>query len=54
MKRARKEGKHIGRPKANINVHYLRALQADGLSIRNIAKKAKLSPTTVQRYLVGA
>ena len=54
MKRARKEGKHIGRPKADINVCYLRSLQADCLSIRKIAKKAKLSPTTVQRYLAEA
>jgi DNA invertase Pin-like site-specific DNA recombinase len=53
MKRARKEGKHIGRPKANINVHYLRNLQAGGMSIRKIAKKAKLSPTTIQRYLAA-
>lgn len=54
MKRAKREGKHIGRPKADVNVHYLRSLQNDGLSIRAIAAKAGLSPTTVMRCLTNA
>jgi DNA invertase Pin-like site-specific DNA recombinase len=54
MRRAKKEGKHIGRPKVDVNVHYLKSLQADGLSIRKIAAKAKLSTTTVMRSLANA
>ncbi len=54
MTRARKQGKHIGRPQAlNGNLEALRPLiEAGTLSRRQAAKRLGVSPSTVSRSLV--
>ena len=49
MDRARRQGKHVGRPKAEFDQAKARDLAAKGLSIRRIAKRLKTSPATVSR-----
>lgn len=49
--RAKREGTHIGRPRAKLNRDRARELRAKGLSIREIAKKMKASRATVHRVL---
>jgi len=44
---ARRKGKHIGRPKAVFDREKARRLRAEGLSVRAIATKLKISKTTV-------
>ena len=51
LQRARRAGKVLGRPRVEVNVEKLRAMQANGLSLRSIAIKAKLSLSTVARSL---
>ncbi len=49
MDRAKREGKHLGRPRAEVDVDKARALAAEGLSVRQIAKRLKTSPATISR-----
>jgi DNA invertase Pin-like site-specific DNA recombinase len=51
LERARKAGKAIGRPALDIDIEKLRQLQAEGMSIRQLAKKFKISPNSVLKYL---
>lgn len=51
LQRARRAGKVLGRPRVDVDMQRLRALQEQGLSLRQIAAKAKLSLSTVVRSL---
>jgi DNA invertase Pin-like site-specific DNA recombinase len=51
LERARKAGKTLGRPGLEIDVNKLRHLHQEGRSIRNLAKKFKISPNSVLKYL---
>src|SRR3954447_6653385 len=42
LNRARRQGKVLGRPRVDVDVNRLRALQQQGFSLRQIAAKAKL------------
>jgi DNA invertase Pin-like site-specific DNA recombinase len=54
LQRARRAGKVIGRPRVDVDVKRLRTLQEQGLSLRQIEAKAKLSLSTVVRSLGAA
>jgi DNA invertase Pin-like site-specific DNA recombinase len=49
--RARRAGKVLGRPRVEVNVDKLRQLQQEGLSLRRIAAKERLSLSTLARAL---
>jgi DNA invertase Pin-like site-specific DNA recombinase len=51
LQRARRAGKALGRPRVDVDVERLQGLLAQGLSLRQIAKKTKLSLSTVARSL---
>jgi putative DNA-invertase from lambdoid prophage Rac len=51
IKRARKEGKQIGRPKTGINGFHVMQLKEKGLSLRKIATELNCSLGTVQRCI---
>ncbi|MFL6451708.1 MAG: recombinase family protein [Bryobacteraceae bacterium] len=51
LQRARRAGKVLGRPRVELDVAKLRALQEGGHSLRKIAKKTGLSLSTVARSL---
>jgi DNA invertase Pin-like site-specific DNA recombinase len=51
LSRARAQGKILGRPKAAVRPERVRRLRQGGLSIRQIAAEAGVSPMTVQRLL---
>jgi DNA invertase Pin-like site-specific DNA recombinase len=51
LERARKAGKTLGRPALDIDINKLKKLQEDGMSIRTLAKKFKISPNSVLKYL---
>lgn len=51
MDRARRQGKHVGRPKARFDQDKARQLAGQGLSIRKIAKALKASPASIGRCL---
>ncbi len=51
MARARAEGKHIGRPMRVVAVEELRRLRAQGLSIRQIARRMEVPSSTVAKRL---
>jgi DNA-binding CsgD family transcriptional regulator len=52
MERSRKAGVVIGRPKL-VDVEPIKALRAQGLSMRNIAKQLGISPASVCMALKG-
>jgi DNA invertase Pin-like site-specific DNA recombinase len=54
LQRARRAGKVLGRPRVEVDVKRLRSLQEQGLSLRQIAAKTKLSLSTVVRALTAA
>jgi acyl-coenzyme A thioesterase PaaI-like protein len=54
MERARADGRHLGRPRAEVDLSRLAALWADGLGIRGIARRMGLPRATVRRRLVEA
>lgn len=49
--RARREGKALGRPKADCDDSHLRNLHAQGLPYRQIAKRVGVSLATVSRRI---
>jgi DNA invertase Pin-like site-specific DNA recombinase len=51
MARARAEGKLIGRPVRKVDVDELVRLRAQGLSIRQIARRVQVPPSTVAKRL---
>ncbi len=51
LRRARKNGKRLGRPKAPIGLNEVKRLHSEGLSHRAIAKRLGTSHTTVRRAL---
>jgi DNA invertase Pin-like site-specific DNA recombinase len=51
LQRARRAGIVLGRPRVDVDVKRLRALQDQGSSLRQIAAKTKLSLSTVVRAL---
>lgn len=53
MERAKREGKAIGRPRAEVDLDKARALMDQGASLRSAAKKLKVSPTTLSKILAG-
>lgn len=48
---AKKNGKQLGRPKAQLDLNQARALKQEGYSIRSIAQKMNISKSTVAKYL---
>jgi DNA invertase Pin-like site-specific DNA recombinase len=53
LQRARRAGKVLGRPRVAVDVQKLRSLHESGLSLRQIAAKARLSLSTVVRSLAA-
>jgi len=53
LQRARRAGTVLGRPRVDVDVKRLRALQEQGYSLRQIAAKTKLSLSTVARSTRG-
>ena len=51
LQRARRAGKTLGRPRVDVDLARLRKLQRDGVSLRRIAQREKLSVSTVVRSL---
>jgi len=51
MERARAEGKHIGRPERRLDLNHLAMMRTRGLSIRQIARKIQVPPSTVAKRL---
>jgi DNA invertase Pin-like site-specific DNA recombinase len=49
MERARRQGRNLGRPKVEVNPHYVAALRNDGLSWNEIASKLGVGRGTVCR-----
>jgi DNA invertase Pin-like site-specific DNA recombinase len=53
LARAKREGKKLGRPRAQVDAGQVRKLRADGLSIREIAKAMKIPPSRVFKSLAA-
>src|SRR5450755_575752 len=51
LKRARREGKTLGRPRVDVDVEKVRQLQAAGLGLREVAKKTGWSLSSIMRTL---
>ena len=51
LNRARAEGKLLGRPKAQVDMDKLVAMRREGLSLRDIGRRASLGKSTVSRLL---
>src|SRR5215831_12400247 len=51
MARARAEGKRIGRPERSVDLEELARLHGEGLSIRQIARRIGVPPSTVAKRL---
>lgn len=54
LKRARKEGKQLGRPRVEVDVQKVRSLQAKGMGLRGIAAKTGWSLSSIMRALRAA
>jgi DNA invertase Pin-like site-specific DNA recombinase len=50
LRRARAQGKRIGRPRAVLNRLRIEQLRAEGLSWQDVARRMGLPPSTVYRY----
>lgn len=51
ISRAKRQGKHLGRPKSKINKFAVYRLKDEGKSIRQISRELELSPSAVQRCI---
>jgi DNA invertase Pin-like site-specific DNA recombinase len=51
LRRARREGKILGRPRVTVDIFKVRKLQADGLGLRGIATKTGWSLSSIMRTL---
>jgi DNA invertase Pin-like site-specific DNA recombinase len=51
LRRAKREGKRLGRPKAGVDLKVIRKLQGDGLSLRDLAPKTPWSLSSIMRAL---
>jgi DNA invertase Pin-like site-specific DNA recombinase len=51
LRRARREGKILGRPRVRVDLQKVRSLQADGLGLRGIADKTGWSLSSIMRTL---
>jgi len=51
LRRAKENGKKLGRPKLSVDPQQLRGLRSEGLSLRAIAKVTGISRTTVSQIL---
>jgi DNA invertase Pin-like site-specific DNA recombinase len=51
LKRAKREGKTLGRPKVDVDVEKVRELQANGLGLRGIAQKTGWSLSSIMGSL---
>lgn len=49
--RARREGRHVGRPRAQVDHEQARRLRGQGLSIRQVARKLGVSSSVLHRAL---
>jgi len=54
LRRAKANGKKLGRPKALVEVEALRGLRSEGLSLRQIGNQLGISRTTVGQILKGS
>jgi DNA invertase Pin-like site-specific DNA recombinase len=53
LQRARRAGRVLGRPRVDMDLKRLRALQEQGLSLRQIVAATSISLSTVARYLAS-
>ena len=53
LRRARENGKKLGRPRAEVSKGEIYRLHSHGLSLRKIATQLNISRSTVARYLKG-
>src|ERR1700726_676871 len=51
LRNARAKGKQLGRPRVSVSVSKILELRAEGLTLREIAKRCRISKTTVIRSL---
>jgi putative DNA-invertase from lambdoid prophage Rac len=51
LDRARRKGTRLGRPQAHVNVSYARQLRAQGMSIREAARRLGVGSSTLHRIL---
>lgn len=51
LRNARAKGKRLGRPRVSVSVTKIRELRSEGRTLRDIAKRCKVSKTTVIRAL---
>jgi len=54
LRRARRQGKHIGRPAADLDLDKVRKMQNAGMSLRTIAAKVGWSPSLLCKRLAVA
>ncbi len=54
LRRAKENGKRLGRPKALVEVEAIRRLRSEGLSLRQIGNQLGVSRTTVGQMLKGS
>jgi len=52
LRKARQNGKKLGRPRVNVDVREIRQLRSDGMSLRTIARKVGISHTRVATLLL--
>jgi DNA invertase Pin-like site-specific DNA recombinase len=51
LRNARAKGKRLGRPRVSVSAKKMQELRAEGLTLRDIAKRCRVSKTTVIRAL---
>lgn len=51
MERAKREGRHVGRPRVGVDVERVMKLRRDGLGVRKIADKIGVSHMTIHNVL---
>ena len=51
LRNARAKGRRLGRPRVSVSAIKIQELRAEGLTLRDIAKRCRISKTTVIRAL---